>query len=67
MELEWLEDKEGLAQNSVDLVEFQKNIERNFINKNLDKTYLEFIKNNEVTIEQLVFLRKFCEYGKRGN
>lgn len=63
MELEKIIREERLADNRKRLTKWKEEINKCFDDR-LDEYYLEFIKENEVGIEEMNLLRKFCSYIK---
>mgnify|MGYP001174097014 FL=1 len=63
MELEKIVREERLADNRKRLTKWKEEINKCFDDR-LDEYYLEFIKENEVGIEEMNLLRKFCSYIK---
>lgn len=63
MELEKIIREERLADNRKRLTKWKEEINKCFDDR-LDEYYLDFIKENEVGIDEMNLLRRFCGYIK---
>lgn len=63
MELERIVREERLADDRKRLTKWQNEINKCFDDR-LDEYYLEFVKENEMGIDEMNLLRKFCGYIK---
>lgn len=63
MELEKIVREERLADDRKRLTKWRREINKCFDDR-LDEYYLDFVKENEIGIDEMNLLRKFCSYIK---